>query len=44
LQVSWRNIAFLRGVELLEELVEPEGDVIGLLLLLVDCNIQYWRP
>jgi hypothetical protein len=34
LQVSRRNLAFLRGVEPLEELVEAEGDIIDLLLLL----------
>jgi hypothetical protein len=33
LQVSRRNLDFLRGVEPLEELVEAEGDVVGLLLL-----------
>jgi hypothetical protein len=33
LQVSQRNLDFLRGVEPLEELVEGEGDVVGLLLL-----------
>jgi hypothetical protein len=35
LQVSRRNLAFLRGVEPLEELVEAVGDVAGLLLLLL---------
>jgi hypothetical protein len=36
-----RNLAFLRGVDPLEELVEAEGDVVGLLLLLL--GILPWR-
>jgi hypothetical protein len=35
LQVSQRNLAFLLSVKPLEELVEAEGDVVGLLLLLL---------
>jgi hypothetical protein len=35
LQVSRRYLAFLHGVEPLEELIEAEGDVVSLLLLLL---------
>jgi hypothetical protein len=35
LQVNRRNLAFLRDVEPHKELVEAEGDIIGLLLLLL---------
>jgi hypothetical protein len=35
LQVSRRYLAFLCGVEPLEELMEAEGHIIGLLLLLL---------
>jgi hypothetical protein len=35
LQVSRRNLAFLRSVEFLEELIEAKGDVVGLFLLLI---------
>jgi hypothetical protein len=35
LQVSQRYLAFLHGVELLEELIEFEGYVVSLLLLLL---------
>jgi hypothetical protein len=42
LQVSQRNLAFLLGVEPLEELVEAEGDIVGLLLLLLGILPQRW--
>jgi hypothetical protein len=41
LQVSRRNLAFLHGVEILEELVEVEGDVVGLLLL-IGFLLRWW--
>jgi hypothetical protein len=34
-KVSRRNLTFLLGVKPLEELVEAESDIIGLLLLLL---------
>jgi hypothetical protein len=42
LQVSRRNLAFLHGVKLLEELVEAKGDAVGLLLLLVGILPRRW--
>jgi hypothetical protein len=41
LQVSRRNLAFLHGIEILEELVEVEGDVVGLLLL-IGFLLRWW--
>jgi hypothetical protein len=41
LQVSRKNLAFQRGVELLEELIEVDKDVIGLLLILVGFLLRW---
>jgi hypothetical protein len=42
LQVSRSYLAFLRGVEPLEELIEAEVDVVGLLLLLLLGILLRW--